>query len=62
VLYLACVSAVTASRALQRMSSDRSMSHAQEGSMELAAISSADPERPEVIAREEGAESRVPPI
>ena len=38
------------------------MSHAQEGSMELAAISKAEPERPVVIAREEGAERSVPPI
>ena len=57
-----CVSAVTASSALQSMSRDLSMSHAQEGSMELAAISKAEPERPVVMAREEGAERSVPPI
>ena len=62
VLYLVCVSTVTASRALQRMSRDRSMSHAQEGSMEFAASSSAEPDRPEVVARDDGAERSVPPI
>lgn len=38
-LYLVCVSAVTASSALHRMSRDLSMSHAHEGSIVPAAIS-----------------------
>ena len=51
--YLLCVSLVTASNALHRMSRDLSMSPTQEGKRELAASSKDDPVKPVEAMRDE---------